>query len=137
MALSESFNSIVKLEQLYFKKIEFHRSAEKIPNEDLLIRFTRTYNFNGEHTECNVNLGCHITDSEQGKIKIDIIICGVFTCTDENLERRNTLLTQNTLAILFPYLRSEVSLVTAQPDMIPIVLPPINIKAVFENNSEE
>ena len=32
----------------------------------------------------------------------------------------------NTVAIMFPFIRSQVTLLTTQPGMTPIVLPPIN-----------
>ena len=46
---------------------------------------------------------------------------------------------QNATAIIFPYIRSQISLLTAQPGMKPVVIPPMNIAAiasVAERNSE-
>ena len=36
------------------------------------------------------------------------------------------IIDNNTVAIMFPFIRSEVTLLTSQPGMSPIVLPPIN-----------
>lgn len=36
------------------------------------------------------------------------------------------LLQQNAVAIIMPYIRSEVSILTAQPGMDTVVLPPLN-----------
>ena len=33
---------------------------------------------------------------------------------------------------MFPYLRSEVTLLTSQPGMVPIVLPPLNINNLMD-----
>lgn len=52
-------------------------------------------------------------------------------------EIKEDVIQKNTVAILFPYLRSEVTLITAQPDFIPIVIPPININALLENAARE
>ena len=42
---------------------------------------------------------------------------------------------QNMLAIMFPYLRSYVSLLTTQPEIPPIVLPTMNIVAMVGKQS--
>ena len=36
------------------------------------------------------------------------------------------------VAILMPYLRSELTLLTAQPEMESVVLPPFNINKMLE-----
>ena len=38
----------------------------------------------------------------------------------------------NAVAIMFPFLRSQISLLTTQPDMIPVVLPAININKLLK-----
>ena len=49
----------------------------------------------------------------------------------DSYEREKTIIEKNTIAIMFPFVRSQVSLLTTQPNMVPIVLPPINT-AKFE-----
>ena len=39
---------------------------------------------------------------------------------------------KNTVAILFPYVRSAFTLLTAQPGMEPVVLPALNINALID-----
>lgn len=46
-------------------------------------------------------------------------------------EENRTLIERNTIAIMFPYLRSYVSTLTTQPGMAPIVLPPMNVVAML------
>ena len=43
------------------------------------------------------------------------------------------LIKENGVAILFPYLRSEITLLTTQPGFQPIVLPAVNIAKMFQN----
>lgn len=40
------------------------------------------------------------------------------------------ILEKNTIAIMFPYIRSYISSITTQPGMSPIVLPAMNIVAM-------
>ncbi|OUN07539.1 hypothetical protein B5G43_04175 [Flavonifractor sp. An92] len=135
--LNASLNSVVELKHLYIGHISFSRTSDKIDDNKLTISFKKSYDFNEEHNACKVTLGCSIKNQDSECINLQVDIIGHFTCNDESLERREQLLTKNTLAILFPYLRSQISLITAQPELTPIVLPPMNIEAVFDLASDE
>ena len=54
-----------------------------------------------------------------------------FTTQQEN----TNLIEKNTIAIIFPYVRSHISSITSQPGMMPIVLPPMNIAAMLKDNA--
>ena len=45
------------------------------------------------------------------------------------------LMSKNAVAILMPYLRSELTLLTAQPDTESVVLPPFNINKMMESKN--
>ena len=49
------------------------------------------------------------------------------------MDSRDVIVRQNSVAIIFPYLRSQVSLITAQPEMEPVVLRPVNIAQMVED----
>lgn len=137
MILHDSHNeSIVKMDRLYFNKLYFSRTDDKIIADDLKIQFTKSYNFNDDHTLCIVGLGCTVKSKDDQKINLEASIIGHFACVDASPELRDNLLKKNSIAILFPYLRSQISLLTTQPELSPITLPPMNIEAVFENASE-
>lgn len=131
MSLDKKVESVVRLNRLYFEAINFWRSGDNISMKDLQVNFTKSYAFNEACDCCLVRLGCHLHDEADSVFKLEISIAGDFLCTENDPERRDILLRKNTLAILFPYIRSQISIVTAQPEMTPIVLPPINIDAVF------
>ena len=65
----------------------------------------------------------------------EISLTGFFTIEEDDTvtkELKDALITKNAVAILMPYLRSEVSLLTAQPGMECVVLPAFNINRMFE-----
>ncbi|OUO34058.1 protein-export chaperone SecB [Flavonifractor sp. An306] len=136
MSSTGNVESIVKLKHLYFDKINFWRSGAKVSANDLVLNFTKSYEFNEAHDGCLVRLECNIHDATNAIIRLSVSVTGEFLCSETNLVRRDQLLRKNTLAILFPYVRSQISLVTAQPELVPIVLPPMNIESVFENSEE-
>ena len=66
----------------------------------------------------------------------EISLTGFFSFSgDEEVddETKNELISKNAIAIIMPYLRSEVSLLTAQPEVECVVLPPFNINKMMEN----
>lgn len=64
---------------------------------------------------------------------MDIKICGTFKMIDwESDKNSKQVMTQNTCAILYPYLRAAVSNITMQMGLPTLVLPVINVfKALF------
>lgn len=55
-----------------------------------------------------------------------VIACADFFYDAESCANEEYVINNNTIAIMFPFIRSQVSLLTTQPGMVPIVLPPIN-----------
>ena len=47
------------------------------------------------------------------------------------------MLEKNTIAIMFPYIRSYISSITTQPGMSPIVLPAMNIVAMVNDQKKK
>ena len=60
-----------------------------------------------------------------------------FCSLREDLENKDELLNGNALAILFPYIRSQLTLLTAQPGTNPIVLPAMNIAKMLEESEKK
>ncbi|KDR96807.1 preprotein translocase subunit SecB [Peptoclostridium litorale DSM 5388] len=82
----------------------------------------------------NVYQGISVEPSQDFQYKLEIVIKGNFTVNegmgdDEKLR----LISVNASAILFPYLRSLVSLVTSQLDYEKIILPVMNFHAMFDD----
>ncbi|MPM22856.1 Protein-export protein SecB [bioreactor metagenome] len=69
---------------------------------------------------------------------IEVKIEGEFLL--QGIENADAIMKVNATAIMFPYIRSTVSLITALMNIDPIVLPTINLAQMFENeikNSED
>lgn len=54
---------------------------------------------------------------------------------DDNM--KESILSENSVAIMFPYLRSQIALLTSQPGMMPIQTPIIDIRELVKNSSIE
>jgi preprotein translocase subunit SecB len=40
------------------------------------------------------------------------------------------------VAILFPFVRSQISLITSQPGMMPVIIPAINVNALLDESEQ-
>lgn len=127
--VEKALQSILKMKNLYFEKIFFERGRELPKNIQT--------NFSTEITDekavsFSVKLKCNIIDDERQLI--EIILVGEFENREKDIQLRSEVNKINTVSIMFPYLRAELSLLTAQPNFPTLDLPPININALLENN---
>ncbi|MFU0833858.1 MAG: hypothetical protein ACFWUC_13105 [Oscillospiraceae bacterium] len=114
--------------------------AIKKNSREVGIGFDYSYNEKDE-SHFSILLTCYINDKKTLPIKkadedipfsLVLTVEGSFTVN----ETSNKYL-PNAIAILFPYLRSFISTVTAQSGMPPFILPTYNILALLkEDNSE-
>lgn len=133
--MDNSVTSSLLLQRLVFDKIEFERKGFK--NENKLGFKIQIQIGVGNDNEYKVTLvfegekedEYHFLVSLTGFFKID----NKDALEDKKIEE---LINKNAVAILMPYLRSEVTLLTAQPDTDSVVLPPFNINKIMDRKSE-
>ena len=70
---------------------------------------------------------------EKADLVVKVVAAAQFRMDNDDVELVRSIMETNTVAIMFPFIRSQVSLLTTQPGMTPIVLPPINT-AKFKTN---
>ena len=119
------------------EKISLNQSDE-IPNSDEGIGFLFKIAPEKEHEFERVNVieGVMIDPSENFRYKMEIIVRGNFILSNcEDDEEKYKLLLTNASAILFPYLRAIVSMVSSQIDSGNFVLPVMNFYEVFRQQS--
>ena len=72
-------------------------------------------------------------DIQSSPYTITLELAGRFDSEEDWMEQWET----NALAILFPYARMIISTLTSQSGREPIILPTVNLAAMFNANSEE
>lgn len=123
----------LKLENMFFSKIEYFRE-EDFQKTDYTIQFNREIKKSEENPQkYRVALESNIKD-KNGRMELNIEIVGIFISdyNEQDADLIKSIIQDNTTAILFPYLRSQISLVTTQPEFSPIILPPMNIVEMFK-----
>lgn len=124
--------AVLKLKRVYFDEITYKYFAEKNSNRKYAFSFEK----NMEEFDSNqykICLKCNI-NNEDNTTELHVQVVGEFECSLEEGKFKSDLLNENAIAILFPYLRSQICLVTTQPEQAPINLPAINILSLFNKN---
>lgn len=126
-----NFNSLLTLQKMVFDRIEFDRKGFRNTEE---LKFELQVQIGlGEDSTYKVTLV--LNGTKQDEYNIIISLSGFFKVEgQEDLEDKmvQELINKNAVAILMPYLRSELTLLTAQPDTDSVVLPPFNINKMLE-----
>ena len=86
-----------------------------------------------EHTLTKINKNQYevilitTVSNQEEDVYVNVKGRAIFSTDQENKD----ILEKNTIAIMFPYIRSYISIITTQPGMSPIVLPAMNIVALI------
>lgn len=133
MEKNRNIESVLKLNKLVFDKIEFQRLGFRNENElELEIQSNVSQRGDGEIYKVTLIL----KGKKAEEYTLEISLSGFFSFQVESqIEEslKNALVTKNSVAIMMPYLRSEVSLLTAQPDVECVVLPAFNINNMLDS----
>lgn len=134
MNVTENQYSILRLKDLRFTKLIF-LNPNRVFNAKLKFKVKREINEISK-TEFYVKLDFFVISELDDEFQINISIVGKFEINCEDDVMKKELISKNSVAILFPYLRSELTIITAQPGFEPIIIPPININALLDENED-
>ncbi len=135
----DNINSVLQFENYKIIKLLFEKNTD-IPNEtkefNVNPQFLKQINIVDEHN-FNIALGCKITSTDNNPFpfSFEVIIEGFFTINE--IKDNEKIIEENAVAILFPYLRSTVSMLTLTANENALVLPTINIIKMFEELDKE
>lgn len=120
---------ILKLETLVFDNIIFKRLGMRNENE---LEFSFSINIGTNISDSNVKrVSVKINGEKKDEYNFEIQASGFFLYEGDADDK---IIQQNAVAIVMPYIRSEVSILTAQPEIESVVLPPFNIVEMMKEN---
>lgn len=129
-----SIKSALEMQDLFFSEFSF---AQK-----------RSSAIKKISTNIAVSYATKVDDKNQVKVQIDLTIkdegeelslflraIGYFKLIleDEDNMLAEQILKKNTVSIMLPYIRSQVSLLTTQPGLTPIMLQPIDVNELIKD----
>lgn len=131
----ENIGSNLRIENIYFSELSFTRE------EYIKDSFEINHSIDVEYSDISKNsikvsiiYNCKAKKQE---FEVKAVINGRFELTNYETFDDDTveaILKINTLAILIPYLRSQVVLLTSQIGMSPIQLPLINAELLYKSS---
>ncbi len=131
--MSTKIQSSLQMLGLYFPKFNFELN-NKLASGQLKNIINVNYSDRVDD-KLQVKVQIDLTlESENGEFKLYLQTLGVFKLNkpdDMSDELADDILKKNTVAIMFPFIRSQVSLLTTQPGMSPILLQPIDVNALL------
>lgn len=134
---NNTLQSNLKIVDLYHEKFEFYQSRL-----EQRMKLTPTFNVNysensNNRNQIKVQIDTCIKDSE-GNYRLTLSTIGIFELDKEGVAEdvAQSILKINTTSIMFPYIRSQISLLTTQPGIQPILIPPINVNALVKDENE-
>lgn len=134
--LEEDCKSGLRLDYLYFSEINCSRQ-QLIKKAKLNVNYDVDRKINGN--EAIVKIVTNIK-SHNDEISLSLTTIGKFTLIDlENVyddSIKKEMLNLNTVAIIMPYIRSQVSIITTQPDLTPILLQPVDVTLLMAQQAE-
>lgn len=129
MEISTPYASQLKLVDLMIVESSFSRTEKEIQDAALEMEIEKDIQKQSED-QYEITLAVRLKE-KNNQINIYVKSKAHFTTQQEN----TNLIKKNTIAIIFPYVRSHISSITSQPGMMPIVLPPMNIAAMLKDNA--
>lgn len=127
MEASNEKECALKLHKLVFDKIHFDRKGFQNSKD---IEWSMQVQI-GEDKKNNIHkVTLCLNGNKEEEYNLVVQLSGVFSTIDDS-DFSESLVKSNTVAILMPYMRSQISLLTAQPETECVVLPPMNILAMM------
>lgn len=129
-----SILSDLKLEHIVFDNLSFVRKGFKSDaEEETKISMAVAI---GKLKDGYYRVSLHVTADRKTEYDVEVDI-SCFCSIDENLPFKQEVLEKNVVAILLPYVRAELSLLTAHPETTQILLPAINVDSMAGESEEE
>lgn len=130
----QNSQSVLRLKKVFFDHLEFVRTGfSHVSEQDVQVKVGTGIDKRAEN-QYQVSLSVHA--DREGEFQSHVQISAFCEIQDDYIQTE-TILKKNTVAILFPYVRSAFTLLTAQPGMEPVVLPALNINALIDELEEK
>lgn len=130
MKVRSKYESPLVLDKIEIVECTFRKKDESMDGLELGVQVEHSLRKESDGV-FEVLLETTVSDKDE-KVFVNVKGRAVFSTQQENMD----ILEKNTIAIMFPYIRSYISIITTQPGMNPIVLPAMNIVAMVNDQKK-
>lgn len=131
----------ISFDAIILVKENFWRDHIVPDNPELIFSVDMNVNTNIEEGNSNTQLIATLTmkNEEKEVLKLESTFIGIFSVDRENKNMdMEHYLKNNSPALMFPFIREHIATITQKSGVGPVLLPPINILALInQNNSQE
>jgi preprotein translocase subunit secB len=132
MKITMENESLITMLDFYFSEIKYNNNKRTPETTKINCKNRVEYQFDEtDKTLVTVKINTEL-NSDNNSINLSVSAVGVFSIP-LGLEARDYICKANTVAIMFPFVRSEITLLTAQPGLMPIMLPPVDVNALIKD----
>ncbi|MFA5575937.1 MAG: protein-export chaperone SecB [Tissierellaceae bacterium] len=133
--------SALRFIDYYVNEIEFYNNEsfeERTVKIDFSISHEIEYSGNGDNTFYVTLTTVIFKDavSNNYPFSMKVSLTGIFEIDEDNIKNIERYAKINSIAILFPYVRSLISTYTANANVQPLILPPINVVNMLKAENE-
>lgn len=130
--MENNITSNLILQDLFFDKILFERIEWNRNDND--ISFALSLDIANKVGEETYKIELSLKGKKDEEFIIELVLVGIFSLEnseDLDPEFKETIIRENTVAIMLPYMRSQVAILTAQPGLDSVTLPIFNVSSMF------
>lgn len=129
-----SILSELKMDHIVFDNLSFIRKGFK-PETEAEAKLELGVSV-GKIRDGQYRVSLNVSVDQKDEYNAEVQISG-FCSIQEDFPIKQEILEKNVVAILFPYVRAQLTLLTSQPETTPLLLPAINIDALINQASEQ
>lgn len=134
--LNKSKNSVLQMKDLYFSLLEFDQT-KKIGGEEIS-GLTVNYHIeikgkDNDPVSREIIFSVALGNAEK-TINAKVVANGYFSIESDEFtdKEKENIFKYNAVAIMFPFIRSQISLLTTQPGITPVMLQPIDVNKLWD-----
>lgn len=132
--------SMLKMYDLYFAEINFKQNKNGVGNFSFSIDHKINHFDNADNPSRKMVEIITNVYEPAGRINIALKTIGVFEINDPDgkldQKMKEALINKNTISIMFPFIRSQIALISAQPGLSTIMIPVIDVNALIDGKKD-
>lgn len=139
--MEHKYKSVLQFEKYIVKEIHYQANESYTASDggiSLDFDFDSQSKFSVDNKKMEVELRADVFNNAVQKnypFEMSVIIKGFFCIETGNKELDN--FESNAIAILFPFIRAIVSTYTVNANIVPVILPPMNINAYLKDKNKK
>lgn len=122
--------SDLEMNRLFFDKIKFERIGLRTEGEEGEFEYEIEVDIKKKRDDEEYMVTIILEGEKPDEYELRVELVGIFTLhhpKQYSEELKDRIISRNTVAIMLPFLRSQITLLTSQPEVAPEVLPVLNV----------